>query len=68
MTYVKENIFLCHFKISMFNEYECIVEYSGSLIQVTMILNKIEKWFGYAVDISCTVSSPDNFLEVSQIR
>ena len=46
------------FHISMHNEYECTVEYSGSLFQVARIFNKIKTLFGYDVDISCTVFSP----------
>ena len=56
------------FHINMLNEYECNVEYSRRLGQVARIFHKVETWFGYDVDISCNVVSPDKLHEVSQIR
>ena len=67
MRYVKRELILMPFHITMLNEYECTIEYSGSLVQFARIFNKIETWFGYDVDIS-TMFSPDKLHEVSQIR
>ena len=48
--------------VSMMNEYECEVELPKGITVTTRIaipLGQITNWFGYPVEVHCTLSTPD---------